>query len=329
MTYEEFKKELYRNLQQGKLSKGKEILLWEKGVIFADAESVAMLCMMNKSEYGSEETIVREDIICVKWKKQGAISMLHWRVRAVYEIYKQEGWQGVLPKMLGKIQILDRVGPQLAEEDYETESDKLVVRPLHSSYYRQEMEKGIYWLYGDIALVLYLLISEDGEDDMTVKVQRPMVEKWNVPDEILMTNALLNTYAKMPPRLYYGADFCSQHDKDSGVFMPGERGSGIAVHPKDEWEGRFGYILTTTNRLNGAIAWFYPGVKERLAELMGGDYYVGFTSIHEAVIHPACHKGLREMKEGIWQTNICFEPRELLTNKVYRYSCKRKELIEV
>lgn len=329
MTYEEFKKELYRNLQQGELTKGKEILLWEKGVIFADAESIAMLRMLNKSDCGREETVVREDVICVKWKKQEAIGMLHWRVRSVYEIYKQEGWQGVLPQMLGKIRTLERIDPQLSEEKYEAGSERLIVRPLHYPHCRQDMEKGICWLYGDIALVLYLLIQEDGEDYMTVKVQRPLVDKWDVSDEILMTNALLNTYAKMPPRLYYATDFRMEHDRAYGVFMPGEQGQGIEVHPKDEWEGRFGYILTTTKRLNGAIAFFYPGVKERLAELMEGDYFVGFTSIHEAVVHPVCRKVLSEMKEGIYQTNICFDPKEMLTNKVYRYSCKRKELIEV
>lgn len=329
MTYEEFKRELYRNLQQGELSKGKEILLWEKGVIFTDVERAAMLRMINRSEYGREETVVREDILCIKWKKQGAISMLHWKVHSVYETYKKEGWQGVLPQMIAKIQTLDHVSPKIAAEKYETDSDKLIIRPLHYPRCRQELEKGVCWIFGDIALVLYLLIMDEGEDYITVKIQRSMIDKWDVSDEILLTNALLNSYAKMPPRLYYGTDFRADHDRDYGVFMPEERGHGIAVHPEDEWEGRFGYILTTTKRLNGAIALFYPGVKERLAELMGGDYYVGFTSIHEAVIHPACHKGLSEMKDGIQQTNICFEPREMLTNRVYRYSCKRKELIEV
>lgn len=329
MTYEEFKKELYRNLQQTKLSKEAEILLWEKGDIFTDAEKAAMLRMINRSDYGREEPNVRADILCVMWKRQGAISMLHWQVRLIFETYKQEGWQGVLPQMIARIQASDKVNPQLSEDSYEADSDRLIIRPLYYPRCRQEMEKGICWIYGDVALVLYLLLKDDEEDMLTVKVQRTMIDKWDVSDEMMLTNALLNTYAKMPPRLYYGTDLQENHAYDYGVFMPGERGEPITLNVGDEWEGRFGYRLTTTRRLNGAIAFFYPGVKERLAELLGGDYYVGFTSIHEAMIHPACHKVLNEMKEAIAQTNICFDPREMLTNRVYRYSCKRKELIEV
>lgn len=329
MTYEEFKRELYCNLQQAKAARGKEFLLWEKGAVFTDAERTAMLRMINKCDYGREETVVREDILCVRWRRQGAIHMLHWRIRQLFEIFKREGWQGVLPQMLGKIQVLHQVNPRLSAENYTTESDRLILRPIRYTGVSQETEKGISWIFGDIELALYLLIRDEGEDYITVKVQRTMIDRWDVRDEILLTNALLNTYAKMPPRLYYGTDFRSKHAASYGVFMPGERGKRIEVHPKDEWEGRFGYILTTTKRLNGAIALFYPGVKEQLAKLMGGDYYVGFTSIHEAVIHPACHKVLSEMKDGIRQTNVCFDPREVLTNKVYRYSRKRKELIEV
>ena len=45
--------------------------------------------------------------------------------------------------------------------------------------------------------------------------------------------------------------------------------------------------VTTTKQVNGAIAMFYPGVMERIAEMAGGSYYVVFTSIHEAKIHCA------------------------------------------
>lgn len=329
MTYEEFKKELYRNLQQVQPSKEKEVLLWEKGVIFTDVERAAMLRMINRSDYGREETVVREDILCVRWKKQGAIGMIHWRIRPIYETYKKEGWQGVLPQMIAKIQISDQVNPRLPAENYTADSDKLIIRPLHYPHCRQEMERGVCWKFGDIALVLYLLLQDGGEDLMMMKIQRSMIENWDVSDEILLTNALLNTYAKMPPRLYYATDLRMQYEKRYGVFMPGEKGKSITIHPKDKWEGLHGYILTTTKRVNGAIALFYPGVKERLAEMLEGDYYVGFTSIHEAVIHPVGQKVLREMKEGIQRTNICFAPQEMLSNRVYRYSCKRKELIEV
>ena len=67
----------------------------------------------------------------------------------------------------------------------------------------------------------------------------------------------------------------------------------------------------------------------QLTELMGGDYLVGFTSIHEAIIHPAQLQDHENMKESIHDINEVFPRDEMLTNKVFRYYAAQKELIEV
>ena len=98
--------------------------------------------------------------------------------------------------------------------------------------------------------------------------------------------------------------------------------------PGNEVDGTLGYRLTTSKSINGAIAIFYPGVKERLGELFG-DYYVGFTSIHEAVIHPVARQSPLCMKESIREINAAFPREEMLTNRVYRYNTWNQELVEV
>ena len=329
MTYEAFKKELYRNLRAQEVSKGKQVMLFEKGGVFTDEDQITIIRLINLAGHGREDTVVREDMLCVVWKNQGIVSMLHWSVRPIYERFKKEGWQGVLPPMAAKMNQSGRRTDDASVENYVPEREHLIIRPLHYPYDREELEDGICWRFGDIALVLYLLLHDNGEEFLTMKVNRDMAQKWDMTDEGMLTNALLNTCAKMPPRLYYGTDIRFRYDKDYGVFMPGEKGKRIAIHPDNKREGLRGYLLTTTRRLNGAVALFYPGVKERLAELLGGDYYVGFTSIHEAVVYPALHKVLPQMKAAIQRTNIMFDRREMLTNRVYRYSSSRKELIEV
>ncbi len=329
MTYEEFKKELYRNLRQQKISKGKQVILLEKGDVSKDSNQSDLLRLMNLATDRTEDKVVREDTLCVVWKRQGVVSMLHWNIRPIYECFKREGWQGVLPEIVAKIQQSGRISDNLPTENYVPESERLIIRPLYYPNYCEELENGICWRFGDIALVLYLLLYDSEEDFFTLKICRDMTKKWGVTEEGMLTNALLNTYAKMPPRLYYGTDIRSCYESDYGVFMPGEKGTEIVIHSNDEWEGLHGYLLTTTRRLNGAVALFYPGVKERLAELLGGDYYVGFTSIHEAMVYPARYKVLCEIKNAIQRTNIMFDRSEMLTNRVYRYSCSRKVLIEV
>ena len=101
------------------------------------------------------------------------------------------------------------------------------------------------------------------------------------------------------------------------------------IHSENQLEGILGYRLSTTKNINGAIAIFYPGVQEQLAKLFGGDYLVGFTSIHEAIIHPVDSQTPDNMRESIHDINQVFPREEMLTNRIYRYYEGRKELKEI
>lgn len=331
MTYEEFKKELYRNVLQQEEARDKQVRLLERRMICTDAESIRMIKLINFACYGAEDFIIREDMLCVSWGQGGLVNMKHWRVRLLYERFLKEGWQSVLPEIVVKLQDAGRAGERQSsrEASYEQSRDRHIVRLLNFDCNREELENCIYWRFGDIALILYDLLFETQEDCMTMKLNRGMTEKWGISDDVLLTNALLNARAKMPPRLFYGDDIRYRYGEGDGIFMPDDGCINIMIHPEDELEGIRGYRLTTTKWLNGAVALFYPCVKERLSEMMGGDYYVGFTSIHEAVIHPVRHKILSEMKAAIQHTNAVFDEREMLTNRVYRYCSARRELIEV
>ena len=111
--------------------------------------------------------------------------------------------------------------------------------------------------------------------------------------------------------------------------MPGEKGNSPIIAKDNPEEGMRGYRLTTVSMKNGAIAIFYPGVMERLGELLGGDYYVGFTSVHEAVIHPIRYKNPDEMQASIRHINAVFDEKDMLSNQVYRYYKKKRKIMEI
>lgn len=331
MTYEEFKKELYRNVMQLEEAQDKVVKLFERKNICADMQDLKIIKALNLSCYGYSDVVVHEDAICVLWGQCERINLMHWKMRPLYEKYKREGWQSILPEISMKLQQVSRDGEKLFRENgtYEENSDRLILRPVNLEKCRESLNNCIYWKYGDIALVLYGLIRDDGDNYITMKVPREFTQGWEVADKKMLTNALLNCYSKMPPRLFLAEDMMCNPEYEKGVFMPGEKGRQVVIHKKDRWEGMRGYRLTTTRRLNGALAIFYPGVKERLAEMLGGDYFIGFTSIHEAVIHPVAFKNVNEMKEAIQHVNAVFDEQDMLSNRVYRYSCKRKALLEM
>ena len=331
MTYEEFKKELYHNILLQEEAGDKQIKLFERKTICYDMRDLQIVKALNVSNYGRADVLVRDDVICALWEQRGGIGMMHWKIRPLYERYKAEGWQSVLPEILMKLQLVGNRSRQLFAEgvSYEECSERLILRPINFKRYRSDLDNCIYWRYGDIALVLYGVFCDEGEDYITIKMRREMAGPWNMSDDSLLTNALMNSYERMPPRLFLPGDVELNPDPAKGVFMPEEKGIPVKINNKDKWEGIRGYRLTTVRQINGALAIFYPGVSQRLAEMLGGDYFVGFTSIHEAVIHPTSHKNLRDMKEAIQHVNAVFDEEDMLTNRVYRYSCKRKELLEV
>ena len=88
------------------------------------------------------------------------------------------------------------------------------------------------------------------------------------------------------------------------------------VGARERWEIP---TVTTTKQVNGAVAMFYPGVKERIAELYGDSYYVVFTSIHEARTHCRGAFSPRHMLRSLQETNQAFPTEEMLSETVFYY----------
>lgn len=326
MMYEDFKRELYRNVIHQRRGTDVIVRLFECRMICADEEGIRMIKLINLACYGVKDIVVREDILCLSWGEGGLVNMKYWRVQLLFQRFQKEGWMGVLPEIFIRLQEGGNRSKRMS--DYEQSRRRHILRPMNYHFNRAELENCIFWRFGDMALVLYDLMFETEDECTTMKISREMAEEWCLEDEVLLQNALLNTRDRMPPRLFYGND-PEKGGHDDGIFMPEDGAVSIHIHRSDSRRGRMGYRLTTVRRINGAIAVFYPYIKERLAWMMKGDFYVGFPSIHEAFIHPVRYGALVEMKEAIRHTNLFFDQREMLTGRVYRYMESRQELLEV
>ena len=360
MTYQEFKEELYTVVKEREEVKGKRVFLLEKGDMGQNEEAEGLIRYINKTFFEDEEAeILPEDFIGVIWGSSTVKSMLCIEVKEYFEKYRLAGWQIVYPEITERLyQASNNVDWLYAGRDgYERSKERLILRPVNYKNNKQELENCVFWMCGDIALTLYGVVYDSGENFVTMKIQKEIAESWQEPTDKLLMYALVNTGRLMPARLYYCSDLKQTHGYWEGCFMPSDRkkprnasGVGerilrwdtpyrgveatediaqIVIHSNREMEGTLGYRLTTTRGINGAIALFYPGVQERLAELMQGDFFVGFTSIHEAIVHPVSRQSAKCMKESIKEINAAFPKEEMLTNQVFRYSRQRKELLEV
>ena len=88
-------------------------------------------------------------------------------------------------------------------------------------------------------------------------------------------------------------------------------------------------VLSNDEKHLGASALYYPGVKEKVSDVIKGDYYVIPSSIHEVIIIPK--KGefnavkLEEMVREVNENTV--DPIDRFSDRVLLYDSKRKKLI--
>lgn len=248
--------------------------------------------------------------------------MCRFSVEYLFEEYQKDGWDRVWYIVDETLKLKNRCAIEELFGDgirYESVKNRLIIRPLNYADNSYELRNSFYHRIGDMALVLYA-IGYDGDGTLTtIKVPKDFPEKWGTDAETAFDEALLNTFVTRPPRLYFSARECIDPPYGRGAFMAlgaDYHISGPGVSP----------TLTTFPNTNGAIALFYPGVQQKLANVMGGSYYIAFTSIHEARLHLKGSKSPREILFRLKSVNKMFNPNEILTRKVYLYDADNDSL---
>lgn len=197
-------------------------------------------------------------------------------------------------------------------QDYEKTRPNLFIRLLNLEKNREELKHSVYRVIGDIAMVLYIRMGSLNGSMTSLKVRKEMVEGWGQDCGEVFEKALANTASLMDPRI-----FCM----DKMILAPDYNGDKfMGVQPDIQLKNPMGNCLSTNERTNGAVAVFLPGAAERLAELMGGGYYLVFTSIHEVFLHPEEGVEPEELRRILRETIEEATPEEdVLTYHIYRY----------
>ena len=132
--------------------------------------------------------------------------------------------------------------------------------------------------------------------------------------EAVMEEAFKNTYQMAPPLLY------TNHGNEWGEpFM--ENGASC-LSKSDRVRG---IQLSTNAEEYGAVSVFYPGVLQRLAQLMASDLYIVFTSRNEGVIYSVNESNLENIKAELnemvieYGNGMVYED-DLLSEELYYYS---------
>lgn len=139
------------------------------------------------------------------------------------------------------------------------------------------------------------------------------MEEWDVDVDTVFETAILNSFRQAPPRFYPWKKW---------IDNPGYRGEAFLdlVNDYSMNKSHSGNCLSTAKKTNGAVAIFYPGVADRIAQLLDDSFYMVFTSVHEVMIHCEEEADPDTLRKVLRDTITAATAEEdFLTYNIYHY----------
>ena len=180
-----------------------------------------------------------------------------------------------------------------------------------------------YIQFHDLAIVFYVVVSEDSDRTGTITVRNNLMEMLGNPD----INELYRIAKNNTQKRYKGSVF-------NMIEIMGEIISHNVdnIEPNivdDFFEMNFTYednmipmfVATNNKKINGAGVILYEGLLKTFAEKIGCDFYILPSSVHEVIFVPANGdmdaRYLIQMVREVNATQVA--PDEVLSDNVYMY----------
>ena len=211
-----------------------------------------------------------------------------------------------------KLKTVGRLEGEMTPDSYQKIRKYLFVKPLNKKAHSLELEDAVHKDVGDIACVVYMMLSNTNEY-FCVKIKNQHLKQWKMTKEAVMEEALKNTCQMTPPFIYTNGK-----NKSGGSFMDN---GAFCLSKSDKV---MGVQLCTNAKENGAVSVFFPGVLQRLAQLMESDLYILFTSRNESSIYSVNESNLEDIKDELhimetdYDNGIWYE--DSLSEELYYYS---------
>ena len=161
--------------------------------------------------------------------------------------------------------------------------------------------------YHDLIITCHLLLDDDGDQIASVAIQKEWLKKWHVEEEQLIHDAIDSGEKLFPAyirKLYELIGICCD---EPGILM----------------------VVITNNRfINGAVTILYPGILNQVADMIGGNYYIIPSSIHDMIAvsygNDIYSEDLNQMIVSVNSDKSCVPENEVLSYHAYHYDAAEK-----
>ena len=201
--------------------------------------------------------------------------------------------------------------------EFDKVKDRVCFRLVNREKNVELLEKAPYIPMLDLAICFYYAFDSGGVENGMIPIYRSHLDNWGVSERDLMECAMENT-----PRLF------------PSEIIPMENVLGDLLQEipeemrQDIMQKVSMKILTNSRKTYGACSLLYPGVLERMAEQLNGDFYLIPSSVHEFLLLPKEQdRGEDELREMILEVNRTeISPEEVLSDHLYFFCKKEKEI---
>ncbi len=201
--------------------------------------------------------------------------------------------------------------------EYNRVKDKIVFKLINTEKNRDFLSDAPHRSFLDLSIVFYVLLEIGSDGTASMPVKEAHMKRWNVTDEMLWEAAAENGRRLLPAEF-----FTMRHALRECMFQQKnckERENLLAAPEADRDQM---YVLSNRARSYGAACIVYPYVLEMIGGILGEDFFVLPSSVHEVVIVPASSgvgcRELDEMVREINRTQVAAE--EVLSDTAYFYS---------
>ena len=220
------------------------------------------------------------------------------------------------------------LSPEALRLDFDSIRDRLSVRLLGVMNNISYMAGRPYIDVGcGLALIAVIGCDSSRFSEWFVSVTNELLEsEIGCSREELLTAAMDNTMRMEPPMLVSLSDYVYAN------YTGSRKVQNYLKDPVMADEKRHGsFMLTNESTFFGAAVLFYPGIMERIGEILGCGYYVLPSSIHEVMIIPdAAEPDVQDMADTVLEANATVVDRnELLSDNVFHYSTEEGVLCVV
>lgn len=162
----------------------------------------------------------------------------------------------------------------------------------------------------DLAIICKFNVEISADDEGSIVISDEWLDRLNISEEELFSIAREHAPINRPDKIQSMNDVINALDSELAENTPK---SPLLV-------------VTNESGIDGASVLFYPGVLERCADILNGNFYVLPSSIHEFLLWSEDETmGAKDLKAIVKEVNDnILDPEELLSYNVYHYDWKEK-----